>query len=95
MAQTTVEYPKVPVEQITKTWLATIDGLNKLQEQNEKIFVNMLEYNKEIREEGRRIAEKMLTQIAENQKNVATLVEAATKTVVAAFEAPVNGAKKN
>jgi hypothetical protein len=88
--QTTVEYPNA-VEQMTKTWLATLDGIYKMQEQNEKLLVGMLEYNRQAREEGRRMTEKMLAQVGENQKQVAQLVETASKTMMEAFKIPTRG----
>lgn len=89
------ELPTLAAEHITKTWLATLDGLSKLQEQNEKLLIEMLQYNREVREESKKVAEKVFAQIAESQKNVTTLVETATRTMTAAFKIPGAPTRKN
>lgn len=79
------------VEQMTRSWMAAIDGMTRVQEQNEKILTSMIEQNREAREQTRRVAEKMIEQMCENQKAMFTLMETATKTMATAFQ-PKTGA---
>lgn len=74
------------VEQMTKSWMAAIEGMSRVQEQNEKILTTMIEQNREAREQTRRVAEKMIEQMCENQKSMFSLMETATKTMAGAFQ---------